>query len=130
MAHSIEARVPFLDHRLVEFVVSLPEDMKLSGGLTKRVLRDAMQGVLPERVRMRTDKLGFVTPEQMWVRSEAPERFRAAARDAIAACPAMFTPATASLVDRMISGAAPFSYVLWRLISFGHWIERHAVALR
>ena len=51
MAHSIESRVPFLDFRLVEFLLSLPDDYKLKRGLTKRVLRDAMKGVIPPRSR-------------------------------------------------------------------------------
>jgi asparagine synthase (glutamine-hydrolysing) len=129
MAHSIEARVPFLDHRLVEFVVGLPDELKLSQGLTKRVLRDAMKGVLPESVRMRTDKLGFVTPEERWVRSEAPETFKAAAREAISASDSIFTRHAETLVDDIVEGRAPFSHTLWRVISFGRWRERHQVAL-
>jgi asparagine synthase (glutamine-hydrolysing) len=129
MAHSIEARVPFLDHRLVEFVVGLPDELKLSQGFTKRVLRDAMKGVLPESVRVRTDKLGFVTPEERWVRSEAPEKFRAAARQAITTSGGIFTRQAATLVDDIVDGRTPFSFALWRLVSFGRWIDRHAVAL-
>jgi asparagine synthase (glutamine-hydrolysing) len=59
MAHSIEARVPFLDYRLVELLFSLPGDLKINGARTKYVLREAMTGVLPESVRTRKDKLGF-----------------------------------------------------------------------
>jgi asparagine synthase (glutamine-hydrolysing) len=59
MAHSIEARVPFLDHRLVEFLFTLPERYKIDGARTKYVLREAMAGVLPESIRRRKDKLGF-----------------------------------------------------------------------
>lgn len=66
MAFSVEARVPFLDHRLVEFIFSLPTNLKFRGGFTKRVLRDAMSGILPERVRMRARKMGFATPERRW----------------------------------------------------------------
>ena len=54
MAHSIEARVPFLDHRLVEFAFRLPGDYKVHGVETKYVLREALKGVLPERIRTRT----------------------------------------------------------------------------
>ncbi len=59
MAHSIEARVPFLDHRLVEFLFTLPDDAKIRGIETKFVLREAMRGLVPEPVRTRTDKIGF-----------------------------------------------------------------------
>jgi asparagine synthase (glutamine-hydrolysing) len=66
MAFSVESRVPFLDHRLVEFAFALPSDLKFRGGYTKRVLRDAMDGLLPEPVRMRARKMGFATPELHW----------------------------------------------------------------
>ncbi|MGO8988913.1 MAG: asparagine synthase (glutamine-hydrolyzing) [bacterium] len=68
MAHSIEARVPFLDYRLVEFVFSLPMDQIIRNGTTKVILREAMKGVIPETVRTRLDKIGFVTPENIWFR--------------------------------------------------------------
>jgi asparagine synthase (glutamine-hydrolysing) len=59
MAHSLEARVPFLDHRLVEFAFSLPDAWKVSGITTKAILRQAMAGILPEATRTRRDKIGF-----------------------------------------------------------------------
>jgi asparagine synthase (glutamine-hydrolysing) len=68
MAFSVEARVPFLDHRLVEWLVRLPPGLKLHRGMTKVVLREAMDGILPEEIRRRTDKMGFVTPEDHWLR--------------------------------------------------------------
>ncbi len=70
MAHSIESRVPFLDHRLVEFVFSMPSSQKISNGVTKYVLRTAMKGILPESVQNRVDKIGFSTPEDLWFRNE------------------------------------------------------------
>lgn len=68
MAFSIEARLPFLDARLVDFLTRLPAGFKLRDGRTKVVLREAMVGVLPEAVRQRTDKMGFVTPQDQWLR--------------------------------------------------------------
>ena len=70
MAHSVEARVPFLDYRLVEWLFSTPRDAKIDNGTTKIVLRNAMRGLLPEVVRTRQDKIGFSTPEDMWFRNE------------------------------------------------------------
>jgi asparagine synthase (glutamine-hydrolysing) len=67
MAHSIEARVPFLDYRLVEFAFNLPSEQKIHAGLTKVILRQALTGILPEPIRTRTDKMGFVTPEKEWL---------------------------------------------------------------
>jgi asparagine synthase (glutamine-hydrolysing) len=67
MATSIESRVPFLDHKLVEFAVRLPDAWKLSGWTTKRVLRESMKGVLPESI-LRRPKMGFPVPLAAWIR--------------------------------------------------------------
>jgi asparagine synthase (glutamine-hydrolysing) len=68
MAHSLEARVPLLDHRLVELAFSLPGDELIRGGETKSVLRRALADLLPPEVARRRDKLGFVTPESRFLR--------------------------------------------------------------
>jgi asparagine synthase (glutamine-hydrolysing) len=70
MAHSLEARVPVLDHRLVELAFSLPGDELIRRGETKSVLRRALADLLPSEVRERRDKLGFVTPESRFMRGE------------------------------------------------------------
>lgn len=67
MAFSLESRVPFLDYRLVDFVYSLPTSYKLRNGFTKAILRDSMEGILPDSVRLRRSKLGFATPERRWM---------------------------------------------------------------
>ncbi|MBN1309931.1 MAG: asparagine synthase (glutamine-hydrolyzing) [Anaerolineae bacterium] len=68
MAYSIEARVPFLDHRLVEFGLGLPAHFKVRGPETKVIMRQAMQGILPNEVVLRKDKLGYPTPFSQWLR--------------------------------------------------------------
>jgi len=69
MAFSIEARLPFLDYRLVEYIFSLPSALKIKEGVTKVILRNAMRGTLPEEVKNRYDKMGFVTPDDVWFRT-------------------------------------------------------------
>jgi len=70
MAYSIESRVPFLDHRLVEFAFSLNDFDKINKGETKYILRKSMASILPEKITNRKDKKGFVTPgEVKWLRS-------------------------------------------------------------
>ncbi|MFL5538992.1 MAG: asparagine synthase (glutamine-hydrolyzing) [Longimicrobiaceae bacterium] len=128
MAHSVESRIPFLDYRLVEFVLGLPTAHKVSGGVTKRVLREGMRGVLPERVRGRMDKMGFVTAEEAWTKEGSPERFRRAAREAVEASAGVVRPAALEKVERIIRGDEPFEPFAWRLISFGAWARRFAVA--
>jgi asparagine synthase (glutamine-hydrolysing) len=66
MAHGVEVRMPFLDWRLVCYAFALPDESKLGGGFTKRVLREAMRGVMPEELRRRKDKIGFSPPLAHW----------------------------------------------------------------
>jgi asparagine synthase (glutamine-hydrolysing) len=66
MAFSIESRVPFLDHRLVEFCINLPDDYKIKNGWTKYILRNSNIHRLPKEINWRKEKLGFVTPEAKW----------------------------------------------------------------
>lgn len=73
MAFSIESRVPFLDHRIVEYLCALPAEFKLYQGRTKEILRRASQATVPEEVLSRRDKMGFVTPQQLWMRDELGE---------------------------------------------------------
>lgn len=69
MAHSVESRVPFLDHRLVELLFSSGASSKINQGYTKKILRDSMDGILPKAIQFRKDKKGFVTPgEVVWLR--------------------------------------------------------------
>ena len=68
MSHGIEVRMPFMDWRLVTYSFALPETSKIGGGYTKRVLREAMRGLLPEPIRLRTKKIGFVSPMEAWTR--------------------------------------------------------------
>jgi asparagine synthase (glutamine-hydrolysing) len=67
MAHSIEARVPFLDYRLVEFMASLPDSMKIRNGRMKWLLREGLKDVMPIEITQRRNKIGFGTPEDDWL---------------------------------------------------------------
>jgi asparagine synthase (glutamine-hydrolysing) len=129
MAHSVEARVPFLDYRLVEFALGLPEEFKLRQGVTKLVLRESMRGTLPERIRQRMDKLGFVTPEEIWLRQQAPDAFRKAMGSAVEKSNGVLRPAAIDELEDVIAGRKPFSALPWRIISFGAWMDRFQVSV-
>jgi len=73
MAHSIEARVPFLDYRLVEFAVNIPSQLKFNGALQKTILREAMKEYLPVLIYDRRDKIGFSTPIEQDIISKKPQ---------------------------------------------------------
>ena len=70
MAHSREVRLPFLSHKLVEFVFSLPDEFKLNNGWTKFVLRKSMDKILPPSICWRVDKIGYEPPQHLWIKSD------------------------------------------------------------
>ena len=72
MAFSVEARVPFLDYRLVDFVFGFCGDLRFRDGWTKWLLRRAVEPVVPREVVWRRDKMGFQTPERQWLTSLGP----------------------------------------------------------
>ncbi|MGC6480078.1 MAG: asparagine synthase (glutamine-hydrolyzing) [Flavobacteriaceae bacterium] len=67
MAYSLESRFPFLDHRLIDFTFQLPINFKIGEGLTKKVMRDALQSIIPEKILERRDKIGFISPQTRWI---------------------------------------------------------------
>ena len=69
MAFSVEARLPFMDYRMVEFIFGLEMEKKISGWKTKAILRDALKGILPDKILNRKDKKGYPTPYAHWLRT-------------------------------------------------------------
>lgn len=68
MHFSIEARTPFADDiDLIQYVFNIPASYKIRDGWTKYLLRESMKGIIPDKIRLRTDKLGFATPEYYWL---------------------------------------------------------------
>jgi asparagine synthase (glutamine-hydrolysing) len=81
MAHGLEARLPFLDHRLVEFCFALPGQHKIAGMETKRILRQAVADLLPPAIVNRSNKRGFDTPFGQWLRGPLGEAVAAVFAD-------------------------------------------------
>lgn len=128
MAHGIESRLPFLDYRLVEFVLGCEDEFKLSEGQTKRMLREGMRGVLPEKVRTRQDKMGFVTPEVHWMQQESRGRFLAMVDRAHEQCRGVLNQKALDKAHRILHGQEAFNRFAWRMISLGAWMERFGVS--
>lgn len=129
MAHGIETRLPFLDHRLVEFCLGLPEEYKLQAGWTKRVLREGMRDRLPESVRLRRDKLGFATAEEVWMRQQNRAVFTRLLDEAIGSAQGILTAAARIKAESILDGKEPFNFLVWRMINFGQWMRRFNVQL-
>jgi asparagine synthase (glutamine-hydrolysing) len=129
MAHSVESRAPFLDYRLVEYTLALRDGLKLAEGVSKVVLRKALADVLPSEMSRRKDKMGFVTAEQLWVQRDRPKQFGLAVKSAVEQAGNLLAPQTLSWLDDMIEGRKPYRTVLWRVLSFGGWLDRFKVRI-
>lgn len=129
MSNSVEARVPFLDYRLVEFAYNLPDDYLDFGGETKRILRYALRNILPEKIKNRKDKKGFITPEEKWVREDNPALFRQKTKEAIAITKGIIKPEALEYFDKLVDGKIPFNYTYWRLILFAEWVKRFEIKM-
>jgi asparagine synthase (glutamine-hydrolysing) len=121
MAASIESRVPFLDHGLVEHVAAMPAALKLRGWQTKAVLRQALRDLIPREILSRR-KMGFPVPVGRWLREE----FAGMADDVVAGPRALrrglFEPAALRrLVAEHRSGAVPHGDRLWLLLNLELW---------
>jgi asparagine synthase (glutamine-hydrolysing) len=128
MAHSIESRTPFLDYRLVELSLNLPTEYKLKGPWTKRILRHSMSSYLPKKITERKDKMAFVTAEEKWMK-EQPHHFRHLLQEAVDRSEGIINPSVIESFDQMVTGKAPFSYLPWRIISFGQWMKNNNISL-
>jgi len=128
MAVSLEAREPLLDHRLVEFAASLPENMRVSGSTGKYLLKKCMERYLPRDILYRP-KQGFVTPIAQWLRGPLVEDARAIANSPTLAQSGFFSStALSSLAESHISGATDNSRLLWQLIMLERSLDRLKVS--
>jgi asparagine synthase (glutamine-hydrolysing) len=131
MAASIESRVPFLDHELVEHVAALPAGLKLRGLTTKAILREAFKGVVPEEILSRP-KMGFPVPLGRWLRGPFWPVVREFVLSPRATSRGLFQPKeVARLAEEHRTGAADHSERLWLLLNLEIWhrvfIEREGV---
>lgn len=127
MAFSIEARVPFLDYRLVEHLAGLPLDQKIRGGVTKYVLRRAIRGLVPDAVRCRMDKMGFVTPEEVWMKGElAPHILELFSTPEFTERPYWDAERVLENYRAFLEGKSPYSTEFWRIACAEMWLQGFA----
>ncbi len=121
MAASLESRVPFLDHKLVEFTCSLPERLKLRGATTKYILRESMKGVLPQSILSRP-KMGFPVPIASWFRGAYSSVIDEYVLSERAICRGIFNADfVRQLVKRHQAGGENHEERLWALVNFEIW---------
>jgi asparagine synthase (glutamine-hydrolysing) len=122
MAWGVESRTPFLDYRLLEFTMGLPERYIYKRGTRKALLRDAMHNIIPDAIENRKDKMGFVTPEEVWLKGEGKEWFLSGVDHTIKLLPAFFNESKVrQFCSDMIDGKTPFDFTIWRILSLGKW---------
>ena len=116
MFFGVESRLPFLDHRLVEYCLQMESDKKLNRGITKKILRKSMSGIVPQEIIERNDKMGFVTPQMTWMNSNK-DYYLKLANEALDKMPFI----DRELITPKLEKDNP---LLWRVINAGKWITQ------
>ena len=127
MAHGLECRGPFLDHRVVELALAMPlsSKMKLRRGRSKVVLKEAFADLLPAPIRTRP-KMGFGVPIDRWFRGELKEELRAVLLDPACTGRGFFrVEAVEAMIDEHVDGRRDHAYRLWALLMLELWFRTH-----
>ncbi len=123
MANSVEARVPFLDHELVELAMAMPDAEKITDGVGKHVLKRAVSDLLPPEIVWRP-KQGFGVPVSAWFRGELGDELgKQLAGSSLRELGYIDTQAVAHLLDLHRSGRADRSFQLWNLLNLSVWLD-------
>ncbi len=128
MSTSVEARVPFLDHKLVEFSMNIPTAQKIAGGRAKNILKEAVKGLIPEEIINRK-KVGFGAPMSQWLRSGFGIMAKETTLNSGLMDRGYFdTDFIAGMFDAHMSGKGEYSVQLWTLFNlcswYDYWIDR------
>jgi asparagine synthase (glutamine-hydrolysing) len=123
MAHSLEVRVPLLDHELVEWIASIGPEMKLKSGEGKFLFKKALHGILPQEILYRS-KMGFAVPLGSWFRGPLRDVAREGILSEEMLDSGLFAQRTLSRVlDEHTTGARDFSPIIWALLMFSQFLR-------
>lgn len=123
MAHSIESRLPYLDIELVSWALRLPEHALIRNGWARWILRESMNGVLPEKIRTRRWKVGFTTPELRWLRAERAQVRSILRSPSFQRRPYWDGAAIARAFDDWLDGKVADTLFFWRAINVELWLR-------
>ena len=124
MAHGLECRAPFLDHKVIEFIGTIPTDLKMRGFTSKYLLRRAFGHMLPPEL-LKRPKMGFGVPISDWFRGELKDFLREILLDHTALHRGYFRPeAVRTLVEEHVQSRYDHGYRLWALLMFELWHRR------
>lgn len=121
MSHGIESRLPFLDYRLVEYCLSMQDDVKISKGTTKKILKETMRDIVPKAIINRKDKMGLLTPQNMWMR-ENSSFYESLMQQSLQYLP---------MIDHnmVIAQTSTDNKLMWRIINAGKWVQTFNVSI-
>ena len=127
MAHSLELRVPFLDPKVAEFAFALPTRLKVRGFEKKRLLRQALEPLLPREI-VHGRKQGFSVPIAAWLRGPLEPFAREVLAPSALARQGLLDPAAVTpLLDRHCAGREDLSRQIWGLMALTLWFDRYAL---
>ncbi|CAA9487939.1 MAG: Asparagine synthetase [glutamine-hydrolyzing] [uncultured Solirubrobacteraceae bacterium] len=125
MAHSLEARVPFLDPEVYALAAALPRHLRVRAGAKKRLLRKAIEPLVPRSI-VHGPKRGFSIPAAAWLRNELKPMSRDLLAPDVIRRQGIFSPeAVTDVLERHQSGREDLSRQLWGLLTFAVWHEQH-----
>lgn len=129
MAFSVESRTPFMDYRLIEFCLSLPEEFIYLKGERKTILRAALRGTVPDEILDRKDKMGFVSNEEYWLKNEGKDWFEDLVRKDVDDLDETFfkKEEVFKYFKSLQASQIPFEYDAWRILNFKLWYNQMKV---
>jgi asparagine synthase (glutamine-hydrolysing) len=128
MPHSIEARVPYVDRRIVEFAFQLPDSYKIGGGKRKRILRLIAERYLPQAIVSRVDRIGFGAPIERWLMTDFRAELTALPDDDVFTSSTLVDPLRLRhYIDGFLAGRHNDSGTIWRLYAIAVWARVYAV---
>ena len=123
MAFSVESRVPYLDQELVEHILRLPSHAIVRGGWSRWILREALKGTLPEKIRRRRRKVGFTTPEMRWIKARRAAFTSLYQSPSFQSRPFWRGEQVVDAFRRCCKGEVEDSWFFWRAINVELWLR-------
>ena len=124
MYHSLEVRVPYLDNEIIEYSLSIPDDLKIKNGKTKYILRESFEKILPPKIFNRTDKIGFEVASKKWLTNKAQNiKINKYLISLIDNTEGIFNKNTVKYIKGIMKNNNIFDDMAFRLIFFSIWMK-------
>lgn len=124
MAFSVESRTPFMDYRILEFALGLPEEFVYRNGERKYILRKAFKDAVPAAILNRRDKMGFVSSEERWMKEEGSDWFFDKIVSKNLDTKKFNINEVEAYTKSIISGDLEFNFEPWRILNFNYWVNK------